>query len=243
MDGPEFAANRLRAALVGLSLFVKARRFAERAAKANFNPGQPRVPRGNVDGGQWTNGPGGLPVVRVQSTVRPPGRYVMVRPGARLQDPTPAQLARLAASRIAMNRAIEQVREVDPRWKPTPQMYETVEGEIAATDAVTREAEARSIDLANRLATPGPFALEWFPNHDRGRRFTPSERREINRIGRRYGCHTCGTTDPQTPSGNFIGDHQPAISLSPGPYRIYPQCWPCSLRQGGLIRPLIGGIE
>ncbi|MEX1060624.1 MAG: hypothetical protein WED13_06345 [Methyloceanibacter sp.] len=29
------------------------------AAKANFNPNQPRVPRGNPDGGQWTDAGGG----------------------------------------------------------------------------------------------------------------------------------------------------------------------------------------
>lgn len=29
------------------------------AAKANFDPNQPRVPAGNTDGGQWTDGGGG----------------------------------------------------------------------------------------------------------------------------------------------------------------------------------------
>lgn len=32
--------------------------FALLEGKANFNPGQPRVPRGNPDGGQWTSGGG-----------------------------------------------------------------------------------------------------------------------------------------------------------------------------------------
>ena len=31
----------------------------DRALKANFNPNQPRVPRGNPDGGQWTSDGGG----------------------------------------------------------------------------------------------------------------------------------------------------------------------------------------
>lgn len=212
MISPQPQIRRLRAAL---DVVAAGRRLASLAAKANFNPGQPRAPRGNADGGRWTRTPGsGLPVVRAQSGPRPPagGRPVILRPGVRLENPTPTQLARLEASRLAMNRAIEQVREVDPRWKPTPQLYETVDGEIAASDAVMREAEARLVELANRLAKPGPHALEWLENHGRERRFHPAERRELNRIGRKFGCHTCGTTDPGTPSGNFIGDHQPAIS-------------------------------
>lgn len=31
----------------------------DRAVKANFDPSQPRVPAGNSDGGQWTDGNGG----------------------------------------------------------------------------------------------------------------------------------------------------------------------------------------
>ena len=157
MEVPEFAAHRLRAALVGLNLVAKARRFAELAAKANFNPGQTRVPRGNVEGGRWTRAPGGgLPVVRVQAGPRNParGRGGPIRPGARLENPSPAQLARLEASRLAMNRALGQVREVDPRWKPTPQLYETIEGEIAAYQAITREAEARIGRLGEPTGNP-----------------------------------------------------------------------------------------
>lgn len=84
---------RQNAALAGLRLMHAGRRLQALAAKANFNPGQPRVPRGNVDGGRWTRIPGaGLPVVRVQATPRPPGRFVVLRRGVRLENPTPAQI-------------------------------------------------------------------------------------------------------------------------------------------------------
>ncbi|WP_437784545.1 hypothetical protein [Sorangium sp. So ce1097] len=54
---------------------------------------------------------------------------------------------------------------------------------------------------------PGPFAKESIPAH-RGRP-TASEQKQINRIMDKHGCHTCGTKDPGTKSGNSIADHQP----------------------------------
>ena len=36
-----------------------AMRRHDRALKYGFNPNEPRVPRGNPDGGQWTDGGGG----------------------------------------------------------------------------------------------------------------------------------------------------------------------------------------
>jgi hypothetical protein len=40
------------------------------------------------------------------------------------------------------------VRELDPNWRPTPSLTETIEGEIAAAEAEAREAEARLTELA-----------------------------------------------------------------------------------------------
>jgi hypothetical protein len=60
MDQSEIGAKlismslQLRAAAVANNL----RRLAH-SVKANFNPNQPRVPRGNPDGGQWTDAGGG----------------------------------------------------------------------------------------------------------------------------------------------------------------------------------------
>jgi hypothetical protein len=52
------------------------------------------------------------------------------------------------------------------------------------------------------------------------------------------GCHTCGTFNPETPSGNFVPDHQVPNALNfPGrPQRLYPHCLTCSVQQGGSIR-------
>lgn len=38
---------------------IKLRNLGEAVAKANFNSNEPRVPAGNPDGGQWTDGGGG----------------------------------------------------------------------------------------------------------------------------------------------------------------------------------------
>ncbi len=85
---------------------------------------------------------------------------------------------------------------------------------------------------------PGPYANESIPARGPGRDFTAAERDQINEIGRKTGCHSCGTTNPGTKSGDFIPDHQPpnALNVSGGPQQLYPHCKTCSLRQGGQIR-------
>jgi hypothetical protein len=80
----------------------------------------------------------------------------------------------------------------------------------------------------------GEHAGESIAARSAGRNFTTAERAEINRIGSQTGCHTCGTTNPGTKSGNFVPDHQPAsaLNVSGGPQRLYPQCINCSREQG-----------
>jgi RHS repeat-associated protein len=56
---------------------------------------------------------------------------------------------------------------------------------------------------------PGPHAGEGIPARGPQPSFTPGERDAINAQGRDTGCHTCGSTDPGTKSGNFVPDHQP----------------------------------
>jgi hypothetical protein len=55
---------------------------------------------------------------------------------------------------------------------------------------------------------------------------TKEQQGQINDIGNVDGCHTCGTTDPGTKSGNWVGDHQPPTALNPQgkPQSYYPQC-------------------
>ncbi|WP_437685624.1 RHS repeat-associated core domain-containing protein [Sorangium sp. So ce176] len=79
---------------------------------------------------------------------------------------------------------------------------------------------------------PGPFAKESIPAH-RGRP-TASEQKQINKIMDKRGCHTCGTKDPGTKSGNSIADHQPPQAL--GEPRVFlPHCNHCKARQGGEV--------
>jgi hypothetical protein len=90
----------------------------------------------------------------------------------------------------------------------------------------------------------GKYAGESIPARSPARNFTTDEREEINRIGGETGCHTCGTKEPGTNSGNFIPDHQPPSSLnsSGDPQRLYPQCINCSRQQGlGIARQLRSG--
>src|SRR5205085_4171575 len=60
---------------------------------------------------------------------------------------------------------------------------------------------------------PGPHAGEGVPARGPQRDFTQDERDKINQQGQQNGCHTCGTTDPGTKSGNFVPDHQPPNGL------------------------------
>lgn len=85
---------------------------------------------------------------------------------------------------------------------------------------------------------PGEHAGDSIPARGPGRDFTPEERAKINEIGSTTGCHTCGTTDPGTKSGNFVPDHQPPNAVNPPgqPQRLYPQCLHCSQVQGGEVR-------
>jgi uncharacterized protein RhaS with RHS repeats len=76
----------------------------------------------------------------------------------------------------------------------------------------------------------GRFADRSIPARSSKRDFTRAERDALR--GER--CHTCGTRDPGTKSGDVVLDHQPATSVNTlgGPQRLYPQCLSCSRDQG-----------
>jgi hypothetical protein len=88
-----------------------------------------------------------------------------------------------------------------------------------------------------RNVGPGMYAHPngWIPLRSTGRRFWMVERKAINDLGARYGCHSCGTYNPGTSSGNWVIDHQiPVAFWKPGmPLRGYPQCATCGLVRGG----------
>jgi len=83
---------------------------------------------------------------------------------------------------------------------------------------------------------PGPNAGDSIPASSTGRA-TASEQRQLNDIMADSGCHTCGTNNPGTSSGNAIGDHQPPTALNPAgnQQRLFPHCDSCSRTQAGQV--------
>lgn len=120
--------------------------FVQVAIKAGFNPGQPRVPAGNPDGGQWTSSGGSAAggLVHLASSRR---QTVRVRVGRYYQPATPGQSMRLANALAWARSARDRVREIEPGWKPRPSLTETVEGHIRALEAAAREANVRYHEL------------------------------------------------------------------------------------------------
>lgn len=219
-----------------------------------YSPDQPRVPKGNPDGGQWTSdgrNRSGRQDPRVLSDVTPDGigsgsQYAQSRTrgafgrviiNGQQVEPSPAQQARLTVVEAQAREAIRRVQEFDPKWQPTPSAYESVEGLIAAYRADARQSQERISELQQVGIGPGPFAGESIPARGPERNFTVNERLQLNDIGNETGCHTCGTKMPETRTGNFVADHQPptAINFTNSPQRLFPQCVTCSLRQGGWI--------
>ncbi len=140
----------------------------------------------------------------------------------------------MAVSVGRMREAVRAVQKREPNWKPTPHVYETVEGLIRANEATAQEAMLRALQLRLPRTGIGPYAKEWLVAPENNRRFTRPEQMEIDRIGRTHGCHRCGVKTPGTPRGHFIGDHQVPKSVGK-PSRIYPHCWWCSNAQGGFL--------
>lgn len=222
-----------------------------------YRPDQPRVPAGSREGGRWTDeeeasGQGGRNDPRVISDVSPdsikPGQQFaqnrvrgtssggLVINGQRV-EPTPGQAARLTVVEAQAQEAIRRVQELDPNWKPRPSAYESVEGLIASYRSDIQQAQDRTSELQSKGIGPGPFAGDSIVARGPERDFTAQERRELNDIGNRLGCHTCGTKEPGTTTGNFVADHQPPSALNSRnlEQRLYPQCLTCSLKQGGWI--------
>jgi hypothetical protein len=234
--------------LAAATCFEITLRRHDRALKAGFNPDEPRDDRG-----RWTDGGDGagnnVPGILSDASpdpLRPGAQYAQEeeRDGAgsvmingEAVEATPAQAARLAVAEAQTQEAIRRVHALDPNWEPTPSLYSTVEGYIAANQDDAAQARDRLEQLRSVGIGPGPFAGESIPAGDS---VTAADRRELNRIGSETGCNTCGTFDPGTLSGNFVADHQPptGLNFSGAAQRLYPQCIICSARQGGWVRQL-----
>jgi hypothetical protein len=81
------------------------------------------------------------------------------------------------------------------------------------------------------LLAPGPHAGASVPAT--GRRATEAEKRAVDKIGQRTGCHSCGA---KTSNGRYTPDHQPPTAMANGrPQQLYPHCSSCSRSQGGYV--------
>jgi hypothetical protein len=123
------------------NVLVKARHLA-RVAKANFDPNQPRVPRGTPDGGQWTRVGGGSGRVRIAQNIPPEEE--------RDFEENPASEVELAAIRAEGQELARRVREIDPKWNPSQSLTgpDSIESDIARARGERDEAEARLRELA-----------------------------------------------------------------------------------------------
>ena len=76
-------------------------------------------------------------------------------------------------------------------------------GPVTTLSASSRQTTVVAAETANTVERvsnlkPGPFATESIPARGPQRNFTVSERNQINEIGLKSGCQTCGTTNPGT---------------------------------------------
>lgn len=242
----EFGLRRLSGALAGARVEAALARL-KLLLRAGYRPDQPRVPAGNPDGGQWTDAPGragrsdtdGDGANNPDDLVHLVGRRVarrgnQIRVGDRWLEATPAQQLRAELSYKAMRKAVREAQTLNDTWRPRPQFYETVEGLIRANEATRLEAELYLYFQTGRPPRPGAFAHDWLTAPPSGLRLTAQQRRELDSIGQKFGCHGCGSTTNLTPRGHSVGDHQIPRSLGKAD-RIYPHCIYCSASQGGLI--------
>ena len=142
-----------------------------RAVKAGFDPNEPRVPAGSGrESGQWTGIGSGT---RIAQNIPPEEE---IREGENFEEATQAQVLRLTIAQARRNAAVNRVHEPDRNWQPTPNLTETIEGEILAAESEAQEATARLQELAGVGIGRGPFAGESIPARGPSRNFTVGER-------------------------------------------------------------------
>ena len=127
---------------------LELRRLLISRARKQYNPNQPRVPAGNSDGGQWTDGGGGggprSDYAQLKPRRLPTGNRII---GGRAYPVTPAQEARLDVTAAQARALVREVQRRDPSWKPKPSIYEGVEGRILANQSEAQQAVARLREL------------------------------------------------------------------------------------------------
>ena len=115
-------------------------------------------------------------------------------------------------------------------------------GEVSLlkSGTITRDGAFNSRVKGGHTLEPGPYAGESISARSSARNFTRQETERVTQIGHGSGCHTCGTKNPGTISGDFVKDHQPVSSLNFDHQlqRLFPQCVSCSQQQGGAANAL-----
>jgi hypothetical protein len=228
--------------------------------KYGYNPNQPRVPRGNPDGGRWVSGEasgsadGSGNTSEISSDLasdnqgKPGARYAQNLPRGRgpilingqLIQPTLRQEALLDALEGRSQAATQKVQTVLPNWRAPESVYSTIDGRIESLRAQAESAEAKVLEMQDKGLLPGRYAGESIPARGPDRNYNSQERSDNKRNFEATGCNTCGTRTAGTPSGEPVLDHHPPSAITaPGtPQRLYPQCLTCSLMQGGYVRAL-----
>lgn len=137
--------------------------------------------------------------------------------------------------RAGLDEMVEIVQDASTLFSPSSTLFERGEALFNLVSPV-RTDEAASVVRRVSTLRPGPYARESIPAN-RGRP-TAADQRELNRIGNRDGCHTCGTRESGNQSGNWTGDHQPpnAMARNGERQRFYSHCSSCRARQGGEVR-------
>jgi RHS repeat-associated protein len=137
--------------------------------------------------------------------------------------------------------AAAMVAQVAPTQREASVKYFAAEGIAVGATVTVRGSTATPLAKLDGGAKtevyaskPGQFAKESMPARSAAQKFTAAERTKINDIGTRFGCHTCGSINPGTGSGNWVPDHQTPSALNPAgqPQQLYPQCQTCSRLQG-----------
>lgn len=127
-DSIELSIRRFRWLDAANAFEAKARQLG--IAIRAYSPEQPREPAGTPIGGRWAR--------IAQNSPRGRGA-ALVSVGGRLLEATPAQEARLIISEAQAREAVHRVQELDPKWRPSPSISETVEGAISTAQAEARE--------------------------------------------------------------------------------------------------------
>jgi hypothetical protein len=164
--------------LAAAANFELAMRRHARALKA-YNPNQPRVPRGNPDGGEWTDAGGGSSGTSTgtsRTRVSGPGAGRTTRVGQNFPGATHGQQVRLEQTIARTETALAKIRQQDPSWRPKTQSWQAptgFEGAIQHAQARMIEAEAHLGRLRHRVGGNFGPPLQSAPRAELGT--TPSQ--------------------------------------------------------------------